>query len=285
LNLILILKELWRRRLLVVLSVAAAAAVSVLAIFQVSFSPPAVSKRDKVSAQGSIEILVDSANSPIADARRNLTGLSSRAGVFARLIGGGNVVRQIAKRSGIPVNQIDVAGPTPLPGEAPGVGQESLQLHPYGISVSQTGELPIVSVVTRAPTVNEARALADSTPAAVRQVVESIQIAQDTPSDKRVEFRVLGPAQAGKVDEALGKKVALLLFTVVFGICILLILGLPRFIAAWRTADSEPRPSEWRQPDQTDQTPEVVHLPSGRGDHYPGTDDGDASWIGQKAEQ
>jgi hypothetical protein len=279
-NLILILKELWRRRVLVVLSVGVATAISVFSVFEVSLSPPSISKRAEVSAQGSIEILVDSAHSPIADARRNLTGLTSRAGVFARLIGGGNIVRQIAKRSGVPVSQIDVAGPTPLPGEAPGIGQEPLQLHPYGISISQTGELPILSVVTRAPTVREARALAASTPEAVRRVVGSIQAAQNTPPGKRVEFRVLGPAQAAEVDEARGKKVALFLFTVVLASCVLLILGLPRFLVAWRTAEPESPPSPHEEPEQT---PEVLRLHAGMG-HYSETDDRGTNWTRQRGE-
>ena len=76
LNLILILRELWYRRVLVAIAFVAAVAISVLAIYQVSVSPPSLSKRVKVNAQGSIEILVDSARSPIADARRDLTGLT-----------------------------------------------------------------------------------------------------------------------------------------------------------------------------------------------------------------
>lgn len=280
-NLILILKELWRRRALVAVSVVAAIAIPVLAVYQVSIAPPSISKRTHVDAQGSIELLVDSARSPIADARRDLTGLTTRAGVFARLMAGGNVIGQIAKDSGIPVTQIDVAGPTPFPGEAPGVDQGVPQIHPYGIAITRPEELPVLKVVTRAPTVHEARALAAAAPTAVREVVKSIQAQQATPADRRIEFRVLGPARAAPMDDALGKKVALALFVVILAICIALILGVPRLVTAWRTAGPDSRPSD---PDyERGQAPEVLHLPAGRGGD-PDSDESEATWIGQRQE-
>ncbi len=280
-NLILLLKELWRRKVLLVLSVVAAIAIPVVVVYQVSVSPPGISKRTQVDAQGSIEILIDSARSPLADSRRDLTGLTTRAGVFARLIAGGNVVRQIAKDSDIPFDQIDVAGPTPFPGEAPGVGQEPLQLHPYGIAITQPEELPIVKVVTRAPTVDEARALASAAPKAVREVVESVQAQQGTPADKRIEFRVLGPAQAAMNDEALGKKAALALFFVVLALCVGLILGVPRFKAAWTAADPDDAPPGPEAGEE--QEPEILHLAGGGGGN-PEEGADEAAWIGRRRE-
>jgi hypothetical protein len=239
LNLILILKELWLRRLLVAISLVAAAAISLLAIYQVTLFPPSISQRLHVNGRGSIEILVDSARSPIANARRDISGLTARAGVFARYIAGGNVVSQIAKANGISSQQIDVAGPQPLPGEAPGASGEALEIHPYGITITQSGELPILAVATRAPTVEEARGLAAAAPAAISRVVKSIQRQQRTPLSQRVEFRVLGPAKAAPVDAALGKKVALLLFVVLLALCITAILAVPRLVSAWHAAEPQ----------------------------------------------
>lgn len=238
-NLILSLKELWRRRLLVAISIVASAAISLLAIYQLSLFPPSISQRVHMKGRGSIEILVDSARSPIANARRDLSGLTARAGVFARYIAGGDVVAQIARANGIPARQIDVAGPQPLPGEAPGATGEALEIHPYGITITQSGELPILTIATRAPTTDEARGLAAAAPAAISRVVKSIQRQQRTPLSQRVEFRVLGPAKAAPVDDALGKKVALLLFVVLLALCITAILAVPRLIAAWHAAEPE----------------------------------------------
>ena len=278
LNLILNLKELWRRRALVGAAVFAAAAITVLAIYQVSLLPPSIAKRAEVEAQGSIDLLVDSTTSPIADARRDLAGLTARAGVFAQLMAGGRVVGQMARESGIRAREIDVAGPQPLPGEAPGV-EEAPQVHPYGIAITQQTELPILSVVTRAPTVAEARALAAAAPRVIRREVEAVQRRQGTALAKRVEFRALGQAQAAPVDESPGEKLALALFVFLVGISVALILAGPRFLAAWRSAEPEPPPAEPRQR-PAKHSPALL-LPADLGEDE---DDGDpeTGWVGQR---
>jgi hypothetical protein len=238
-NFILLLKELWERRLLVVLAALAAVVVATAVVYDVSLSPPGLSKRAQVEAQGSIEILVDSARSPIADVGRDLEPLTARAGVFARYIAGGNVIDRIAETTGIPADQIEVAGPTPLPGEATGAAAAPPELRPYGIEIVQRDELPIVNVGTRAPTVPEALELAAATPGAVREIVTGIQEEQQIPEGKRVAFRVLGPAQANLATDALGAKVAALIFLAVFGFGLLLILGIPRLMDAWHSVDAE----------------------------------------------
>lgn len=260
-NLILSLKELWRRRALVAGAFVAAALISLLAVFQVSLAPPSISKRVHPSARGSIEILVDSSRSPIADARRDLTGLTARAGVFARYIAGGNVVNRIGKANGIPPGQIDVAGPESF-SAVPGAGGEAPQIHPYGISITQSAELPILAVVTRAPTVEKARGLAAAAPPAIRGVVRSIQAQQGTPEDKRVEFRVLGPAEAAPDNDALGKKVAVVLFVLLMSIFLFAILASPRLVAAWRAVDHEAEPAG--PAGGGDRSHEVLLLPAGR---------------------
>lgn len=239
-NFIYLLKELWHRRLAVLVVAVGAALIAVLVVYSVSFLPPSLAKRDHVEARGSIEILVDSEKSPIADVGRNLEPLTARAGVFARYIAGGNVIASIAKETGIPVKQIEVAGPVPLPGEAIGATAPPSDLLPYGIEIVQRDELPIVNVETRAPTVAEARDLAAAAPGAISGIVSGIQQEQRIPVSKRVTFRVLGPAQAHLATEAHGAKVALGIFLVLFVLGILLILGLPRLVDAWRSTEAEP---------------------------------------------
>jgi hypothetical protein len=237
LNSVVFLKELWRRRLLVLLAFLFSAAVAVLIVYHVSPSSPYLEERNQVEAEGSIQVLVDSANSPIANARFELGGLTARAGVFARLMSGGNVIRQVSKETGIPVKEIDVAGPMPLPGEAPGISEGPARENPYKIEVTQQTELPILNVQTRAPTLQEARALAAATPRAMSDQIEAIQDAQETPEGKRVVLRRIGPAQTGVVDNSAGKKIAVGAFFFLMAVFITLIVGIPRFAAAWRATD------------------------------------------------
>jgi hypothetical protein len=230
------LRELWKRKVLVTIVMVIALAAAILTVYQVSGS--GISKKGSVEAHGSSEILIDSARSPIAGSKRDISGLISRAGVFARLMAGGDVVAQIAEDAGVDPEQIEVSGPSPLPGEAPGITEAEAAL-PYGLTFAEVPELPIVSVVTRAPTVKEAAALAEASPEALRGVINSVQEQQATPAKERVEVRVLGPPQAQLSDSGPGNKVAVAIFIFVLAIGIGLILGMPRLIAAWRREDNE----------------------------------------------
>lgn len=277
-NLILILKELWRKKLLVALAFVAAAMLAIVAVFNVSPSPPFIEKRTETYAQGSIEILVDSARSPIADAQKDLTGLTSRAAVFARYMSGGDVIAKIAAANHLKPKQIDIEGTIALPSAAPGVEEPRPKLHPYGISVTSTGELPILNVVTRAPTVEQARGLATAAPTAITQVVEGIQDQQKTPKSKRVEFRVLGPSEAAVVDDAKGKKMALLLFVFLFSIFVVAIVGWPRFRAAWKSAEPDLGTGAQQHPAGQDEESEILQLP-GTMTETPHLEDPDATLI------
>jgi uncharacterized protein involved in exopolysaccharide biosynthesis len=238
---VLFLKELWRRRVLAILAILIAGAVALLIVYKVSLAPPSLTERSQVDAEGSIQVLVDSSNSPIANARRDLSGLTARAGVFARVMSGGNVIEQAADAAGIPYKEIAIAGPMPLPGEAPGISEGPAKELPYRVEIIQQTELPILTVTTRAPTAAEARALAAAVPVAMARRVHAIQEHQGTPEGKRVVFRALGPAEAGLRDNSSGKKIAVGAFVFLVALFFTLIVGLPRFLAAWRSLDPKPK--------------------------------------------
>ena len=230
------LRELWKRKVLVAIAVVIALALSILAVYQVGGG--GIAKKGSVEAHGSTQILIDSARSPIAGSKRDISGLISRAGVFARLMAGGDVVAQIAEDAGVDPESIQVTGPSPLPGEAPGA-TEAEEALPYGLTFTEEPELPIVSVVTRAPTVKEAAALAEASPEALRGVIQTVQEQQSTPAREKVEVRVLGPPQAQVSSTGPGNKMAVAIFVLVLALEIGLILGFPRLVAAWRREDHE----------------------------------------------
>jgi len=233
-----ILKELWKRKLLVALVFVLAVAAAVLAVYQVSLTPPGLSKHSEMAATGSSEVLIDSARSPIAGSKRNVEGLATRAAVFSRLMASGDVVKEIAKEVGVRPWEIQVTGPQPYPGEAPGIAEAGERL-PYGLTYTQIGQLPIISISSRAPTLHTARALAGAAPRSLERLVAEVQRKQQTPATERVEIRTLGPAQVNLSDNGPGKKIAIAVFFGVLIIGIGLILGIPRFVAAWRRDGEE----------------------------------------------
>ncbi len=250
-----LLKELWKRKLLVALAIVIAAAAAVGAYKQVS-------KDSTPEAQGTTEVLIDSARSPIAGSKRNVEALASRAAVFARLMASGDIVKGIAHEAGVRPWEIQVKGPMPFPGEVPGVS-EGAETLPYGLTFTQVGELPIVTITSRAPTVPEARALAAAAPRALDEMVKTTQQRQKTPARERVEIRTLGPAVVSSVSEESGKKIAVAAF---FGVLLLelaLILGMPRLVSAWKRGDDDVDPFE-DVADISDPTPTLV-IPNGTG--------------------
>lgn len=250
-----LLKELWKRKILVALAIVIAAAAAVGAYKQVS-------KDSTPEAQGTTEVLIDSARSPIAGSKRNVEALATRAAVFARLMASGDIVKEIAKEAGVQPWEIQVKGPMPFPGEVPGVS-EGAETLPYGLTFTQVGELPIVTITSRAPTVPEARALAAAAPRSLNKTVKRTQKQQDTPATEKVEIRVLGPAIVSSVSGESGKKIAVAAF---FGVLLLelaLILGLPRLVSAWKRDDEEVDPFE-DVADISDPTPTLV-IPNGSG--------------------
>jgi capsular polysaccharide biosynthesis protein len=231
-----ILKELWKRKLLVALVIVVAAAAAVLAVYKVS--PSGISKRSTPAAKGASEVLIDSARSPIAGSKRNVEALSTRAAVFSRLMASGDIVKEIAKEVGVLPWEIQVSGPQPFPGEAPGISEAGEEL-PYGLTYTQIGELPIISISSRAPTAAAARALAAAAPQSLAKMVAELQKKQQTPATERVEIRTLGPAQVSASDTGPGNKIALAIFFGVLVVGIGLILGIPRLVKAWRQVGEE----------------------------------------------
>jgi hypothetical protein len=84
-------------------------------------------------------------------------------------------------------------------------------------------------------------------------MVAQIQEEQEIPVGKRVTFRVLGPAQGDLATEALGAKAAIAIFLALEIIGLLLILGIPRLVKAWRSVDAGNGPA--------DQAPQLEALP------------------------
>jgi hypothetical protein len=168
----------------------------------------------------------------------------------------GNIVKEIATESGVEPWEIQVTGPQPFPGEAPGISEVGETL-PFGLTYTQIGQLPIISITSRAPTVAAARALATAAPRALERLVAETQKTQKTPARERVEIRTLGPTQVAGVETGPSKKIALAIFFGVLLVEIGLILSVPRLVSAWRQTD-EPEDQLEDIADVTDPAPTLV---------------------------
>jgi hypothetical protein len=238
------LNILWRRRRLVALGAVLAAAAAFLSVFSIGLFPPSVASRTNVFATASTQLLVDTPDSAFADLANDLTPLDTRASVFARFLASPVAVGLIARDARIPLDSIEAQGPydinLPLIQQEPTAEKRGTQLIGesalYRLRFENNPVLPIVSVFAQAPTKDEALALANAAPQALKTYVGRIQAQQHTPSWRRVVIRSLGDASGGVVNEGANIQIATLVFLVVFGLWCLLLIPAQTIARGWRVA-------------------------------------------------
>lgn len=238
------LKTLWNRRRLVALGAAIAALAALLSVYRVGLFPPSLESRTNVFATASTQLLVDAPDSAFADLANDLTPLETRASVFARFLATPAAVELIARDADLPVGSIEAQGPfdinLPVIQQEPTAEQRSSQIIGegalYRLRFENNPVLPIVAVFAQAPTRDEATALANAAPRALRKYVEQIQARQNTPEERRVVIRKLGSATGGVVNDGANLQIAALVFLVVFGGWCMLLIPAQTIARGWRQA-------------------------------------------------
>jgi hypothetical protein len=239
------LKTLWTRRRLVALGALVAALAALLSVYRFGLFPPSVESRTNVFATSSTQLLVDAPDSAFADLANDLTPLETRASVFARFLATPAAIELIARDANLPADAIEAQGPydinLPVIQQEPTAEQRSSQIIGegalYRLRFENNPVLPIVAVFAQAPTEDEAAALANAVPRALRTYVGQIQARQDTPEERRVVIRKLGDAKGGVVNQGANVQIAALVFFVVFGAWCMLLVPAQTIARGWRRAE------------------------------------------------
>jgi hypothetical protein len=235
-----ILLRLWKLRLWVAIGavVALAAAIGSTTVMH---SP--------VFASASTQMLVDAPKSALADAGTDMTGFTTRAVVFARLMTTPEALDYIGRAAGIPGNLIAASGPVELAGPnavhtptsvsggqitAPGVS--------YKLNFLQNPELPTVDIYADAPTTRQAVALANGAVKGFTEYVDSLEAQSGVPLNRRIDIRQLGGATGGVVNPGAGKTLAVLIFVVVCLVWCALLLFVTNLRAQLRVAKAAKDP-------------------------------------------
>lgn len=244
------LKILWKRRRLMALGAVVAALAALLSVYQVGLFPPSLHSRTNVFATASTQLLVDTPDSAFADLENDLTPLETRASVFARFLASPAALELIARQAKLPLDSIEAQGPydinLPVIQQEPTAGQRSSQIVGegalYRLRFENNPVLPIVSVFAQAPTQDQATALANAAPRALREYVQAIQARQHTPPNRRVVIRKLGSATGGVVNAGANVQIGALVFLVVFGAWCMLLVPAQTLARGWRQAGREGAP-------------------------------------------
>jgi hypothetical protein len=240
-DIVTILRDLWRYRLLVAMVWILSLLVGTAVLYQISF-PPKLETRKYAVGIATTSILIDTPSSQVVDvAPKGSDSLGIRANLLASLMVDGVVKNTIAKRAGIDPDDL-VGITTSAQGEQqpadPPKDKRAPILTTRVVTDNDGSELPIIQVSAQAGDAQLAGRLASAAVSGLRDYLDSKAASQQIPDAQRLQVSGLGVARAHTT--ALGPKsvfaVAAVLF--VFGLGCAAILGFFALVRAWQASNA-----------------------------------------------
>jgi hypothetical protein len=237
------LRLLWRHRLLVALMAVVGVLVALSLGYRIGFPPKLESRHYNVGV-GSITALVDTPNSQVVDlggdTGSDIATLSARAGLLASLIASSPIKDQIAAQVGIDTDKLITASADPTTGDSGAVTVKDDQ-HAYilksAIANVDSGQIPIISVRTQAPSAADAEKLANASIDQLKAHIEQLAGSDNVPERRRVVVRELGPARAAVVSRGSSPFIGLIFGVLVFLLGCAAIVGFSALVRGWRAAE------------------------------------------------
>jgi hypothetical protein len=200
----------WRRLGAVAALVAAAALAAALVGFSVSLSPLAVHPRGLQLGAARAQLLVDNADSAIADINPSTqyqTELGAQLALnYALYLRGDAPTAAIGSQIGLGTKSISDSGPFTLLLNRTNYGPKLPVLpephqvnHSYRLLTDVDGTHPILTLYAQAPTVHEAVAIIEAAQDLLQRHLAEAKAAHPLPSNSAVVLRSLGPTTSGLV--------------------------------------------------------------------------------------
>jgi capsular polysaccharide biosynthesis protein len=245
------LRVLWRHRLLVVVAALVAVLVGLGVAYRIGF-PPKLESRQYTVGVASLTALVDTPRSQIVDlsgkAGADIGTLAARASLLASLMTSSPIKDEIASRAGVAPDRLIAQSPFGTPPGAPPSGGASVSISDPKANILtakipnlESGEIPIIAVSTQAPDSAVAARLANESIAVLKAHLQTVAGIDKVPDARRVVVRQLGRADAATVSRGPARTVAVAAAIFVFFLGCVAILGVFALVNGWRQAtDLEP---------------------------------------------
>jgi hypothetical protein len=234
-ELVTILRELWRLRILVVLVALAAVGMGYAVAYQVSFPPQS---RSYTVGIATARILVDTPESQVVEvAPKGSETLGARANVLANLMVDGELKAAIAERAGVPPSKLVAAAESAGGPEAvKPLTRDSLALTTGVVVNTDLAELPIIKVEAQAPDTQKAIALANAAVEGLSDYLDEKATTEEVGDSRRLRVSGLGSAQGHDAARGPGRVMglAVVIFLFVAGCAAILVLS--AVIRGWRLA-------------------------------------------------
>jgi hypothetical protein len=238
------LRELWRLRLGLVACALLAAFAAAQAVAGVSLFPPKLTPHKLETAAASTRVLVDAPSPSVLDLSVNLNdfkGMKDRALLVGNVMGTEPVRAYIARRAGVPDGVLRVSSPVtpewPRPLATNGNERHTSDLlkspDEYRISIQVNPTVPIVDVYAEAPDKKTAARLADGAVTGMQDYLRDLAAREGIPSSEQVRLEQLGRAETGVLNRGVSRKLALLVFVLVFAASAAGVLFLARVRRGW----------------------------------------------------
>jgi hypothetical protein len=254
-----IIRELWRRKLLLI----PVFVLAVLGALMSAYKLPSMEKRSLELGAASSQILVDSPASTLVEGAESgaLTTLATRARVYAQYLSSLEAREDIARESDLPAKVIATSGPfsadtgranyEPQPSEAR-ANDVLKEGQGYRLVFNAQEDVPIITVSAQAPAAKSATKLARASFVALQQYVKKLQVeaskVPDRPPppgttaipvapDRGVTVRELGAPEGGTIGAGNDVMVMAFAFLAVMGAGCVAITILPGVARHWRVLD------------------------------------------------
>jgi hypothetical protein len=202
----------------------------------------------KVNTRGNLlvagaaaHVIVDDPGASIVDRRAqpdDVVTLQERAELYGRLLVSGPVLADVARRAGIPRDQLSGVARSPgvpytftQPDSEVRAAQIADSRSPYQLEMQASINEPILSVYSQAPSVVQAQRLADAAVLGLRDYLRGLALRERFPSAGVPVLRQLGPARGGVISAHASAVIGALTFVTAFGLTCALLLGLVSLVA------------------------------------------------------
>jgi hypothetical protein len=244
---VVIMRVLWRFRLLMAVAGLLAVLAGVATVYRIGV-PPKLESRQYTVGVGAASALVDTPSSQTVDlgdeTGANIATLAARATLLASVMTSSPIKDEIAKRAGVAPDKLlvgDAATGGASGGASAVAGRDAVTLQAT-VPVVDSGEVPIIAVRTQAPTAAQARRVADAAFEELKLQLASVAGIDKVPDARRLTVRRLGTASAATLQQGPGMVLGLVIGLVAFLVGCTLIVGLWALVSGWRRAaelDSE----------------------------------------------
>jgi hypothetical protein len=219
-NLIFILQEFRRRRILIALVLLLSISAGAFVVYRITPGfPPHFKSRQYEVGVASVRVLVDTHNSIVADLNPSgAASLSIHAQLLGDLLASQTIRSSIASKVGVPLQDLAVVPPAisgapPVP--TPVATAAPLPADASTLTISVDSTLPLVSISAQAPSQARASALATGAVSALRDYLASVGTAQRIPAARQPVITSLGEVSGTTTkgpSRVFGAAAALVLF-------------------------------------------------------------------------